>query len=119
MHVHVSIPEAFGYSLLGLAVVFAVLIFLMFIVWLMSRILRPKTLKTSAAADIPALAAAADALAIEAAAPPAAEAPAAAVAEAVAEATAEPAQKRFRVVINGVDHIVDAEMRDSTAGGAK
>ncbi|MDR0490144.1 MAG: OadG family protein [Oscillospiraceae bacterium] len=105
----VSIPEAFGYSLLGIAVVFIVLIFLMFIVWLMSLILKPKAAKLGAAGVVPETTVVPEA-SQAAIAEPSATVPGTAGAEGESEryVSMETTFRHFSVMINGVEHIVDA-----------
>jgi Na+-transporting methylmalonyl-CoA/oxaloacetate decarboxylase gamma subunit len=145
----VSVPEALGYSVLGLAVVFIVLIFLMFIVWLMSLILKPKAGVTAAGSGIggagvpedvgkqAVLEIAASAVVVTGTTAASAVDATAGTASVETEAADEIAgmsadggrhasmaamNGRFRVVISGIDHIVDAAEADrayQVKGGGK
>ena len=122
---NISIPESLGLSALGLLIVFIVLIFLMVIIIIMTAIIRKLSKK-------PAM------VAVDAgnqAAPPLPDgssadilAPPAPVTEATAPSTPEISEpiaaptpapkfvdaKKYRVIVNGYEYIVDAETGETT-----
>ena len=134
----VTIPEALELSLLGMIVVFVVLVFLMCITYILAVVFKPRKAKQTAAvvegAVTNALAAApaeAAVAALELAAPAEAAAEEPSQAEAAADTAAEePApsevigyadterQRQFKVIINGVEHSVDAVVSESEPGAS-
>ena len=122
--VDIPISEAFGYSLLGIAVVFVVLVFLMCITYIMAAVFKSRAGKSAAAvtgsagkADAPPPAAKPEITATEADVPKTAEKPetAAVSAEQARTASAEPVLRQYAVMVNGVQHIVDAELVGASA----
>ena len=134
----VSISEAFGYSLLGIVVVFGVLVFLMCITYILAAIFKRRAAKAkSAAPDIKdaeakqAEAKQAEVKQAEVKTAPVPEAPPPAVAEKASIAVSAPmpvatkagasaaqltAHRKYKVVINGNEQIVEAEVPEAVSG---
>ena len=102
---NVSIGESFGLSVLGMFVVFLVLVFLMIVIYIMTAIIRKLSVKSVAAT-----ASATDPSAPEASVP-AVQAPAEPAAAPI-PVTEIIESKKYRVIVNGREYEVGADICD-------